>query len=102
MILADVALISFGTYIEIHPNDFVVICQEKKKKRKKNLTCTFLVHLQKFRNHAFSREAFYVFMHIYDFFKRKMSNSFTSFNLEKVIIQYPLEMITVMLVKLLI
>lgn len=102
MILADVALISFGTYIEIHPNDFVVICQEKKKKRKKNLTCTFLVHLQKFRNHAFSREAFYVFMQIYDFFKRKMSNSFTSFNLEKVIIQYHLEMITVMLVKLLI
>ena len=102
MILADVALISFGTYIEIHPNDFVVICQEKKKKRKKNLICTFLVHLQKFRNHAFSREAFYVFMHIYDFFKRKMSNSFTSFNLEKVIIQYHLEMITVMLVKLLI
>lgn len=31
MILADVALISFGTYIEIHPNDFVVICQKKKK-----------------------------------------------------------------------
>ena len=41
-------------------------------------------------------------MHIYDFFKRKMSNSFTSFNLEKVIIQYHLEMINVMLVKLLI
>ena len=102
MILADVALISFGTYIEIHPNDFVVICQKKKKEKKKNLTCTFLVHLQKFRNHAFSREAFDVFMHIYDFFKRKMSNSFTSFNLEKVIIQYHLEMINVMLVKLLI
>ena len=102
MILADVALISFGTYIEIHPNDFLVICKKKKKRKKKNLTCTFLVHLQKFRNHAFSREAFYVFMHIYDFFKRKMSNSFTSFNLEKVIIQYHLEMINVMLVKLLI
>lgn len=71
-------------------------------KKKKNLTCTFLVHLQKFRNHAFFREAFYVFMHIYDFFKRKMSNSFTCFNLEKVIIQYHLEMITVMLVKLLV
>ena len=35
MILADVALISFGTYIEIHPNDFVVICQKKKKEKKK-------------------------------------------------------------------
>ena len=76
--------------------------KKKKKKKKKTLHVLFWFTFKNFGNHVFSREAFYVFMHIYDFFKRKMSNSFTSFNLEKVIIQYHLEMINVMLVKLLI
>ena len=53
MILADVALISFGTYIEIHPNDFVVICQKKKKEKKKTLHVLFWFTFKNFETTHF-------------------------------------------------